>query len=74
MRDNRVEDAGGLAVSAANSAGWTIRPMGGPDRRGLTLNSIDLSGGVSADQAIVWDDLEGRYNLQQGPTPAVKGE
>ena len=74
VMDDRVEDATGLVVTWADNAGWTIRPMGGPDRRGLTLNSITVSGDVSEDQEVIWDDSRANYNLlQEVPAaPAVK--
>ena len=76
VMDDRVEDATGLVVTWADNAGWTIRPMGGPDRRGLTLNSITVSGDVSEDQEVIWDDSRANYNLlQEVPAaPAVRGQ
>ncbi len=74
VRNDRAKDGAGLAVTAADLAGWTIRPMGGPDGRGLTLNSIKVSGDVSADQAVRWDDVKGTYMLMKEPMPAIKGQ
>lgn len=72
VRADRASDATGLTVTMAGSSGWTIRPAEDPSGRGFTLNSIDLSGDVSPDQAVLWDDVKGYYSLQQEAAPAVR--